>query len=301
MISIFVWGCQTSAIEQEPTGPYLKILGIAQDAGYPQAGCELDCCLPYWEGKETKRLSVSLGLVDPSENKTWMIEATPDLKEQVHALKFGAEFSLEGVFITHAHIGHYTGLIHLGREVMGAKGTPVYVMSRMRKFLEDNGPWEQLITLENIELRLLASDSTIQLSNQLSITPYLVPHRDEYSETVGFKIEGPQKSVLFIPDINKWEVWERDIVEEIKNVDLAFIDGSFYQNGELPNRDMSEIPHPFIEESMKLFSPLSAADKDKIYFIHFNHTNPVMRDTPEASAVLKQGYNLAEEGSVFEL
>ncbi|MGI9541809.1 MAG: MBL fold metallo-hydrolase [Cyclobacteriaceae bacterium] len=301
LVALLIWGCQTSAVKQDHTGPYLKILGVAQDAGYPQAGCKLDCCLPYWEGREKKRLAVSLGLVAPSQNKAWMIDATPDFKEQVHALEIGPQFSLAGIFITHAHIGHYTGLVHVGREVMGTEALPVYAMPRMRKFLEDNGPWEQLVTLKNIELRSLASDSTVNLSNQMTVTPYLVPHRDEYSETVGYKVKGPARNILFIPDINKWELWERDILEEIKKVDLAFIDGSFYQNGELPNRDMSEIPHPFIEESMQLFAELSAEDKGKIHFIHFNHTNPIMRDTPEKNRVLEQGYKVAEEGSVFEL
>lgn len=301
LVVLLLWGCQSSTVEEVHSGPYLKVLGVAQDAGYPQAGCELDCCLPHWKGQEKKRLAVSLGIVDPSQNKTWMIEATPDFKEQAHSLGIGAQFTLAGIFITHAHVGHYTGLIHLGREVMGTKEAPVYAMPKMTKFLKENGPWEQLVSLKNIELRALAADSSVTLSDQISITPYIVPHRDEYSETVGYKISGPNSSVLFIPDINKWELWERDILEEIKNVDLAFIDGSFYQNGELPNRDMSEIPHPFIEESLQLFSELSAEDKGKIHFIHFNHTNPIMRNTPEKSTVLQQGYNVAEEGSVFDL
>jgi len=298
VLSMMLWGCRIQSPEQQIPEQYLMVLGVAQDAGYPQAGCELNCCLPYWEGKEKKRMAVSLGIVDRLENQSWMIEATPDFKDQLHLLSDGDQPSLKGIFLTHAHIGHYIGLAHLGREVMGAQALPVYAMPRMGKFLQENGPWEQLVTLENIKIKPLKNDSTIHLNNRLSITPLLVPHRDEYSETVGYIIQGPNQKVLFIPDINKWELWQKDIMAEIKDVDLALLDGSFYQNGELPNRDMSEIPHPFIEESMQLFSTLSSKDKAKIHFIHFNHTNPVLREGVERMEVLEQGFQVAQEGSV---
>jgi pyrroloquinoline quinone biosynthesis protein B len=136
----------------------------------------------------------------------------------------------------------------------------------------------------------------------LSVTPILVPHRDEYSETVGFKIFGPHKTVLFIPDIDKWQKWNLDILEQIKSVDYALLDATFYANGEIPNRDMSEIPHPFVEESMKIFSNLSKVDKKKIYFIHLNHSNPLLQAGSDAQKnVLKKGFNFAKEGMVLEL
>ena len=50
-----------------------------------------------------------------------MIDATPDFAEHLHLLTNNNERALKGIFITHAHIGHYTGLMHLGREVMGSK------------------------------------------------------------------------------------------------------------------------------------------------------------------------------------
>lgn len=279
---------------------YLKVLGVAQDAGYPQADCKKDCCKPYWDGKEAERLTSCLGVVDKKSGEAWMFDATPDFKKQLQSLQYQGE-QLAGIFLTHAHIGHYTGLMHLGREVMGAKGIPVYVMPEMKNYLENNGPWSQLVNLKNIDLRLLAADSTIVLNERLKVTPFIVPHRDEFSETVGYKIEGPEKKVLFIPDINKWDVWERDILDEIKKTNLAFLDATFYRNGEIPGRDMSEIPHPFIEESMTRFEGLSSQDKSKVHFIHFNHTNPVMRETDEKKTVQSKGFIVAEEGMIFGL
>lgn len=281
-------------------GTYLIVLGVAQDAGYPQADCNKACCQPFWEGKEKERYTSCLGIVDESTGQAWMFDATPDFKFQMENL-LAPGIELTGIFLTHAHIGHYTGLMHLGREVMGAQSVPVYAMPKMTAFLENNGPWSQLVDLENIKLQSMSADSTIIFNENYKVTPMVVPHRDEFSETVGFRIEGPEKSVLFIPDINKWEVWERDIVEEIKKVDLAFLDATFYNNGEIPGRDMSEIPHPFIEESMHKFQDLSEEEKARVHFIHFNHTNPVLRNTLERQQVLDEGYNVAEELMVLPI
>ena len=266
--------------------PFVVVLGIAQDAGYPQAGCKKTCCQPAWEQPQLRRLVSCLAVVDPASGQCWMLDATPDFPEQLHLVQHvlpGRRLNLAGIFLTHAHIGHYTGLMHLGREAMGAGAMPVYAMSRMESFLKNNGPWSQLVALKNIEIRHLRADSAVVLNERLRVTPLLVPHRDEFSETVGYKIEGPARSLLFIPDIDKWEHWERDINALVGEVDVALLDGTFYQNGEIPGRDMSEIPHPFIEESLVRFGKLPAMERAKIRFIHFNHTNPVLRGNSEAA------------------
>ena len=274
--------------------PYLLVLGIAQDGGHPHSGCERGCCAPVRAGEEEGHLVSCLALVDPASRQSWIFDATPDFPEQLHRLEQESQTQLAGIFLTHAHIGHYTGLMHLGREVMGASRMPVYAMPGMKAFLENNGPWSQLVTLENIALRPMEEDLSVRLTDHLQVTPFLVPHRDEFSETVGFRIDGPAASALFIPDIDKWERWERDIVEEVKSVDYAFIDGSFYQDGEIKGRSMSEIPHPFIRESMQLFSGQPEAERKKVFFIHLNHTNPAMIRGSEAyGQVIEQGFNVA--------
>ena len=111
-----------------------------------------------------------------------------------------------------------------------------------------------------------------------------------------------QKKLLFIPDIDKWQKWDRDIREEIKKVDIALLDGTFYDANELPGRDMSEIPHPFVKESIQLFDHLPAIEKRKIAFIHFNHTNPLLKNnSAEKKLVEKQGMRVATEGAVIPL
>jgi pyrroloquinoline quinone biosynthesis protein B len=172
-------------------------------------------------------------------------------------------------------------------------------MPRMRVFLEENGPWSQLVELENISLKNLKADSTFNLNKNIKATPFIVPHRDEFSETVGYEILINNKSLIFIPDIDKWEKWETNISELIQKVDYVFLDATFYKNGEL-QRDMSEIPHPFVEESMKLFSTLTKTDKQKVYFIHYNHTNPLLIEGSNAQKeVSEKGFNFAKEGLII--
>lgn len=295
--------CSSSQQETEVTSDqFITVLGIAQDAGFPQAGCEKGNCNQFWLGNEDKRHATSLGLIDQETGQSWMFEATPDFKEQLHALETTSKMaSLDGIFLTHAHIGHYTGLMHLGHEVMGTSEVPVYSMPRMKSYLEENGPWSQLVKFQNITLVEQEHDSTIRLSENLSVTPFLVPHRDEFSETVGYRIESSNKKVLFIPDINKWDVWDRSIVDEIAKVDFALLDGTFFDQNELPGRDMSEIPHPFIEESLELFRDLPESERAKIIFIHFNHTNPLILNTMERRQVENLGFKVAFEGMNIQL
>ena len=290
----------------KPTDPYVVVLGIAQDGGYPQAGCQRDCCAPAWRDASQRRGVACIAVVDPATGQRWLFDATPDFPRQLWALDEleppQAAPGLAGILLTHAHIGHYTGLIHLGREVIGARDVPVYAMPRMREFLKTNGPWDQLVQLRNIDLRPLRADEPLALNDRLTITPLPVPHRDEYSETVGFRIVGPHRSVLYVPDVDKWERWDRSIEALVAEVDVAYLDGTFFADGEIRGRSMSEVPHPFIVESMTRFEALPRAERAKIRFIHLNHTNPALQPDSEAHRRIERaGFRVAEIGERVRL
>ncbi len=279
---------------------HLQILGIAQDAGYPQASCYQPHCLPAWQNPELRRLASSLAIIDTSTKKKYLFDATPDIREQLYQLNLSApdrEYALDGIFLTHAHIGHYTGIMHFGHEASGTRQTPVYVMPRMHDFLVENGPWDQLIRYDNIRLRRLQDGIAVRFGMNVTVTPLRVPHRDEYSETVGYRIDGPTKSAVFIPDIDKWSRWDSDIRDVIRSVDYALLDATFFADGEIPDRDMSQIPHPFVAESMDLFAELTPDEKARVIFIHFNHTNPLLIDGSDAQKIVtERGFRFAREG-----
>lgn len=280
--------------------PYVLILGTAQDGGYPHIGCKKECCSKVWNGTTEKRFVVSLAVVDPETKQWWLFEATPDIKEQLQyfsSLTKGTyNYLPDGIFITHAHMGHYTGLAQLGREALGAKGVKVYALPELKNFLETNGPWSQLVSLHNIDIRQITANSIIGISKNVKVKTYTVPHRDEYSETAGFTIITPNKKYLFIPDINKWNKWNKSIIDEVKAVDIALLDATFYDDTELPGRRMEEVPHPFVKETLQLFNTSNAETRAKIHFIHTNHTNPLLWDKVIQTALVKSGYHYAIQG-----
>ncbi len=284
----------------------LVILGTVQDAGSPHIACQKECCIELFDNPDPERKVVSLGLIDAQNRKTFLFEATPDIAKQVKLLK-NVSFNdapeiPNAIFLTHAHIGHYTGLMYLGKEATNARNVAVYSMPRMKVFLEENGPWNQLVSNKNVELRPISDRQKLGLTPNITIVPFTVPHRDEYSETVGYRIIGPNKSVLFIPDIDKWEKWKTNIINEIAKVDYAFLDAAFYDAEEIDNRDISEIPHPFVIESMALFKDLPPSEKQKIHFIHLNHTNPLLKkESPQSQEVLEKGFNIARFRQKFKL
>ncbi|MGH9456447.1 MAG: MBL fold metallo-hydrolase [Thermoanaerobaculia bacterium] len=283
----------------QAAAPYVVVLGIVQDGGLPHAGCEREHCERARRDPGHRRLVSSLAIVDPATGERWIVDATPDFPLQLAAV--GSD-PPAGILLTHAHIGHYTGLMYLGREVMGARGVSVYAMPRMAAFLRENGPWSQLVELGNIELRPLEDGVAVELNERISVVPFRVPHRDEFSETVGFLIRGPDVSVVFIPDIDKWERWDRRIEDVIASADVAYLDGTFFADGEVPGRAMAEIPHPFIAESLARFASLPPEERAKIRFIHLNHTNPALDPESEARrAVERAGMRVAEEGERIPL
>lgn len=304
---------QTATPEVKEVHPYaplegisLVVLGTIQDAGSPQIGCKKACCSGLFEHPDPSRQVSSLGVIDSDTGKSYLFDATPDITSQVKLLSnlnhTGDSEVPEGIFLTHAHIGHYTGLIYLGKEAMDAKLVNVYTMPRMTSFLANNGPWNMLVSRENIELQEIQDKQLISLSDSLTVTPFLVPHRDEFSETVGYTIQGPHKSALFIPDIDKWDVWETDIVAQIKKADYAFVDATFYDGKELNNRDISQIPHPFVIESLATFDVLSKEERAKVIFTHFNHTNPLIdAQSEESKYLISLGYSIAGRGDVYPL
>ena len=304
MFSIVILVLSISPVfSQINNSPYIYILGNVQDAGLPHIGCDEKICVDAFN--ENKQYYVtSLALVDEKNHEYSLFDVTPDISEQLRIINNDLfnQFTLpKNIFITHAHIGHYSGLMYFGREALGSKGVKVNVLPRMFDFVNDNAPWSQLVNLNNIALNKINFRDNIEINPNLTVIPIQVPHRDEFSETAAFLIIGPNKTALYLPDIDKWSKWSISIVEMLLNVDYAFIDASFYTNNEI-NRDINEIPHPLVIETIELFSDLSDYQRDKVYFIHMNHTNQMLDPNSDISRnVLQKGFNIARLGQKFHL
>ena len=274
------------------------LLGTAQDGGMPQAGCYCDHCRTAHADPALGQWVACLGLVDRAAGQSWLIDATPDYREQLHALhEWAPDCPLAGIALTHAHTGHYAGLIHLGREAANAQGLPVYASARMAGFLREHAPWSQLVALGNVELRLLTPDQEVQLSPRLWLMPLAVPHRDEYSDTLAFVVRGPQRRLFYCPDIDGWDRWSRDLGQVVSEVDMSLLDGTFYSADELPGRDVAQIPHPLATDTAQR---LAGADNE-VHLIHLNHSNPLQRPGPEREWLAARGIGVGAAGMRWRL
>jgi len=288
----------------ESISPIIYILGIAQDAGCPSALCQKTCCKNIPLTSCFYATSFALIIPKGSENEVILFDCTPDFKYQMMKLQSIINFSkISAVFLTHAHIGHCLGLINFGREVLNTNNLDVYCFERMNDFLTKNGHYSQLVKLNNIKLNPLFEEKPVKIDENVQITPFLVKHRGEFSETCGFRITGPKKSVIYLPDIDDLKEQNVDFKLIIKNNDMIFLDGTFFNEKEIGAcRNVKEIPHPFVEDSMKFFENFEVAERNKINFIHFNHTNGCLKEnTEERKQVLEKGYQIAKQFDAFEI
>ncbi|MEM7310959.1 MAG: MBL fold metallo-hydrolase [Planctomycetota bacterium] len=302
-----------AASDEPPSGVYALVLGTAQDAGLPQVGCFDDCCRRVRRDPAEARLVTSVLIADERTGKRWLLDCTPDIEPQVaraqgHPASRRAPRGVrrpplfDGVFLTHAHIGHYTGLLELGPEGYGSRALPVFGSESMQRYLTANDPWAFLVETGAVELRRLRPGERVELGEDLTLSAFPVPHRDELTDTLAFRVDGPARSLLYLPDIDKWERWSERIEDRIAEVDAALLDGAFFADGEIPGRSMADIPHPFIEESLARFAALPDAERAKVLFTHLNHTNPAADPTSAAAErVRAAGMAIAREGQRIEL
>jgi pyrroloquinoline quinone biosynthesis protein B len=277
------------------------VLGIAQDGGVPHIGCAQELCTRARRDPRRRLRVACLGLVDETHGRRFLVDATPDLASQLESLNAGRAVErrrpVDGILLTHAHVGHYAGLVYLGREALGADAVPVLATPRMAGFLRGNGPWSQLVSLGNVGLREIEPGREVELTPVLRVTPLTVPHRDEWSDTVAYRVRGPSRSLLYVPDIDKWEKWERRLEEEVGRVDVALLDGTFHEAGEMPGRSLAEIPHPLVGETMARLSRLARL----VVFIHLNHTNRLLWDEAARRDLSARGFRVARDGEELPL
>lgn len=314
LLALLAQACASPEVAP-PHAPYVLVLGTAQDGGRPQLGCEAACCRTARAQPERARRVTSLLLCDPRDGRRWLFDCSPDVEAQLgdaraepptRAVDGPRPPLVDGIFLTHAHMGHYAGLLELGREAYGARDLPTYVSERFAAFLLSNSPWSALVEERRLDLRRLEPGVPVALAQDLWVTPFLVPHRDEFSDTLGFEIRGPRRTLVYLPDIDKWERW--DALEDpgaverlLARCDVALLDGCFFADGEIPGRPMADIPHPFLTESLARFAPLSAGERAKVWFTHLNHTNPAADPGPERARVEASGMHVLEEGARFAL
>ncbi|HOX19564.1 MAG TPA: MBL fold metallo-hydrolase [Gemmatimonadales bacterium] len=290
---------------------YALVLGSVQDAGFPQVGCytaRCDAGRALMDAGRGRYVS-SLALVEPAAERFYLVDATPDITRQLDLIaepgfrrRAAQRRPFDGIFLTHAHIGHYAGLAMLGREGMGMQETPVYCSQAMAGFLASNFPWRLLVDQGHVALRPLAFDQWHRIDPLLEVQLWKVPHRDELADTVGFVFRGPEASVLFLPDINAWSLWDRQVAEVVAGIDVALLDGTFWSLDELPGRTAAEVPHPLMTQTMDALQGVVNRKEARVLLTHLNNSNPALDDGgPQQAEVARRGFEIAREGMRFGL
>ena len=290
---------------------YALVLGSVQDGGFPQVGCYTPRCNDGRALQATGhgRFVSSMAIVEPVAERFYLVDATPDITRQIDLItepafrrRAAARRPFDGIFLTHAHIGHYAGLAELGNEGMGMQKTPVYCTQRMADFLSANYPWRFLVEQDRIELHPLAINGWHRIDPLLEVQLWQVPHRDELSDTVAIVFRGPDASILFLPDINAWSRWDRNVADVVASVDVALLDGSFWSLDELPGRTADDVPHPLMPQTMDALQSVVDRGNTKVVLTHLNNTNPALDEGgPQQAEVARRGFAIAREGMIFRL
>ena len=271
------------------------LLGTAQDAGVPQAGCTCKRCVLAQEQPALRAPVSCLGLVHEDTGQAWLIDATPDLPTQLYQLLHKiADSRLVGIVLTHAHIGHYSGLMYLGREGMNCRSLPVVATAAMARFLRQNAPWADLVQAKHVVLQVMTPGQPLALAPDLQIRPVTAPHRDEHSDTMALVIQGSRRSLFYCPDI---DFWRQDVLQVLGRCDVALVDGTFFRANELPGRNLQEIPHPPVQSSVEQLAGLET----DIWFVHLNHSNPLWGNGEERRWLQERGFDVAEVGQMWRL
>lgn len=300
-------GCLLASemIELPPNQVSAVVLGVMQDGGLPHVGCRCMRCVAAYRDPARGEYAACLAIVDrrSAEAGVWLIDATPDIKYQLELLAevLGPHSTYpnrlrqpNGIFLTHAHMGHVGGLPQLGPEAMAVQDMPVYAAPGLVRLLQETQLWRPLV--ENLDLVRLAAGETATLADDLRVTAVPVPHRDECGVgTYAYRVQGPAKSLLYLPDIDGWEQWP-EAREELASVDVALVDATFYSHDELGGQP--PVAHPLVPHTLRLFGDLAG----RLVLTHVNHTNPVLdADSSERAAVLATGARIAHTGQVFVL
>ena len=293
------------------SGVSVTILGTAQDGGIPQAGCSCERCNEAHKDLKLRKYPVSLGIIGTDGSKH-IIEVTKNLSEQLMIWSTNGNelFIPETVSITHLHLGHVEGIGQFGKPVMASKEVDVFLSHKNKNIFDERSDIKLMIEENNIRTHAKNFNQLFEPMQGcgFSLQFISIPHRSELGDTAAIIIKGNKRNILFMPDQDSWketlEYYSKENIREfLKMFDIneALIDGTFWSMEELPGRNISEIPHPTIQDSLKLLGKRMENDP-RISFLHLNHSNPVNDiGSKQRKIVEENGWRVSEIGDVLKL
>ena len=286
--------------------PTLTILGTAQDGGVPQAGCGCSNCNAAFENPERVRFPVSLGVMD-NQGGMHLIEATRALPEQLKiwadACRYDSPIRPNSVLLTHAHLGHIEGIGQFGKEAMGCRNLTLVASESVASILQEKKLMTPFVIAD------FGSQNLPKFQQGGVVFDFIpVPHRDDTSDTHAILISGENKRVLFLPDLDDWEQTLKSVGYTNPNewfqslgATHVLLDATFWNGEELSGRDMKDVPHPTVENSLVRLQE-GGIGGPEIILIHLNHTNPLNNPNSHQSRMVEDaGHSIGQRGLTIEL
>ncbi|MBE3597910.1 MAG: pyrroloquinoline quinone biosynthesis protein PqqB [Limnochordaceae bacterium] len=305
----------------------IRVLGTAAGGGLPQWNCNCaNCRRARAAGPSGRRLQSSLA-VSPDGAAWYLINATPDVREQManfRALAPGPgirETPLRGVLLTDAELDHTLGLLNLrenARWTLWATPAVLHVLESVYPVL----PILRAYSSE-LQVRAMPVDRAFMLPPErapgasvrvlahggLSATAHLRAslvrracagsgrrlHVDQpdYRPTAGLRSRAaPARGPLRA---------------QLEQADVVLLDGTLWDEDELVRlgvahrtaADMDHAPMNGSHGTARWFGELSARWK---LYVHVNNTNPALDpSSPERRRLREAGLDIAEDGWEVEL
>ncbi len=133
--------------------------------------------------------------------------------------------------------------------------------------------------------------------------------------------------LLYCPDTDGFPSWTPSLSHTLASIDIALVDGTFFDAHELPGRDLKTIPHPFACDTIPMLHAIDKNNPDlpkptgtwtpgkpgpgpftgtlqgkEIVLVHLNHSNPLWRgESVQRRWVEERGVGVAEQGDAWVL
>ncbi|WP_324716746.1 pyrroloquinoline quinone biosynthesis protein PqqB [Carboxydochorda subterranea] len=305
----------------------IRVLGTTAGGGLPQWNCNCaNCRRARAAGPSGRRLQSSLA-VSPDGAAWYLINATPDVREQMahfRALAPGPgirDTPLRGVLLTDAELDHTLGLLNL-RE--NARWT-LWATPAVLHVLESVYPVLPILRAYSSELQVRAMPvdrafmlpperapgASVQVlatevSRRLPVYAQALSGAPAPGAVVAFTLTNPAtgRRLVYAPGLRRLEASLR---AQLEQADVVLLDGTLWDEDELIRlgvahrtaADMDHAPMNGSHGTARWFGELPARWK---LYVHVNNTNPALDpSSPERRRLREAGLDIAEDGWEVEL